>query len=109
MREVLPGTALRVLLVEDSEGDAALLIRQLERAGYSVEVERVESAEEMKAALSGRLWDIVISDYNLPRFDAPQALATLKTTGLDIPFVVVSGNMGEEIAVAMMRDGAHDY
>ncbi|MBV6520369.1 MAG: hypothetical protein MNPFHGCM_00475 [Gemmatimonadaceae bacterium] len=100
---------LRVLLVEDSESDAALLIRHLERGGYRIAVRRVESAEEMRTALDDAGWDIVISDYNLPAFDAPRALATLQASGKDIPFVVVSGNMGEEIAVAMMRDGAHDY
>jgi diguanylate cyclase (GGDEF)-like protein/PAS domain S-box-containing protein len=109
MLSSLPRTALRVLLVEDSEGDAALLVRHLERGGYDVDVQRVECAEEMNEALGQRGWDIVISDYNLPHFDAPQALATLQASGKDLPFVVVSGNMGEDIAVAMMRDGAHDY
>ncbi|MEP7345208.1 MAG: EAL domain-containing protein, partial [Gemmatimonadaceae bacterium] len=109
MTTPLPCTALRVLMVEDSESDAALLVRHLERGGYAVDVLRVECVEEMKAALIEREWDIVISDYSLPHFDAPRALATLKASGRDIPFVVVSGNMGEEIAVAMMRDGAHDY
>ncbi len=86
-----------------------LLIRHLERGGYTVECERVEFAFEMRAALARQSWDIVISDYNLPRFSAPEALQQLKIAGKDIPFVVVSGDMGEEIAVAIMRDGANDY
>jgi len=102
-------TPLRVLLVEDSESDAALIVRQLGMAGYAVSQERVETAGQMRAALEGPEWDIVIADYNLPAFDAPAALVILQQTGLDLPFIIVSGHIGEETAVALMRAGAHDY
>jgi two-component system cell cycle sensor histidine kinase/response regulator CckA len=100
---------LRLLQVEDSETDAALIIRALERAGYDVRAERVENAEDMRAALDRGEWDVVISDYRLPGFDAPGALRTLQETGLDIPFIVVSGIIGEDLAVAIMKSGANDY
>jgi PAS domain S-box-containing protein len=100
---------LRVLQVEDSESDAALIVRLLEKAGYDVQAERVEDAAAMRAALAGKTWDAIIADYHLPGFDAPAALATLHHTGLDIPFIVVSGTMGEDVAVGMMKAGAHDY
>ena len=100
---------LRVLSVEDSESDAALIIRQLEKSGYSVTSERVETAGEMKAALDHAIWDIIIADYELPEFDAHGALAVLQETGLDIPFMVISGAIGEETAVTLMRAGACDY
>ena len=100
---------LRVLIVEDSESDAALAVRFLNKAGYAVSYERVETAEEMRSALSTQSWDVVISDYNLPQFDAPASLAILKESDLDIPFIIVSGTVGEETAVTMMKLGAHDY
>ena len=100
---------LRVLQVEDSESDAALIVRILEKAGYRVQAERVEDAAAMRAALTGKRWDAVIADYHLPGFEAPAALATLHQTGLDLPFIVVSGTMGEDVAVGMMKAGAHDY
>jgi PAS domain S-box-containing protein len=100
---------LRVLIIEDSESDADLVLRQLRKAGYSITYERVETAEEMKAALNTRLWDIIISDFKLPQFNATNALALLQKTGLDIPFIVVSGTIGEETAVGLMKAGAHDY
>ena len=102
-------TRLRVLLVEDSESDAALIVRYLNTAGYEVSWERVETSGQMRAALERPDWDIVIADYKLPGFDAPTALAILQQTGLDLPFVVVSGQIGEETAVALMRAGTHDY
>ncbi|MBN2369467.1 MAG: PAS domain S-box protein, partial [Vicinamibacteria bacterium] len=101
---------LSVLIVEDSESDAEIAIRLLRNADYDVKHERVETAGEMRAALKKESWDVVISDYSLPEFDAPAALAVLKETAPDTPFiVVVSGVVGEEAAVAMMRAGAHDY
>src|SRR6185369_13639234 len=100
---------LRVLQVEDSESDAALIVRILEKAGYEVQAERVEDDAAMRAALAGKTWDAIIADYHLPGFDAPAALATLHQTGLDLPFIVVSGTMGEDVAVGMMKAGAHDY
>jgi diguanylate cyclase (GGDEF)-like protein/PAS domain S-box-containing protein len=100
---------LAVLIVEDLESDAQLIVRLLKRAGYAVVSEQVETAEQMRAALEKRAWDIVISDYKMPQFDGKAALALLKETGLDIPFIIVSGTIGEELAVTMMKAGAHDY
>jgi PAS domain S-box-containing protein len=100
---------LGVLVVEDSEDDAALLVRELRRGGITATVERVETAEEMRAALDRRTWDLVIADYTLPKFGAPAALALLRERGLDLPFIIVSGTIGEEIAVSAMKAGAHDY
>ena len=102
-------TPIRVLLIEDSESDAALIIHQLKKAGYAVTQARVETAAQMRAALEKQPWDCVIADYKLPQFDAPAALAVLQATGLDLPFIVVSGTIGEEIAVTLMKAGAHDY
>jgi diguanylate cyclase (GGDEF)-like protein/PAS domain S-box-containing protein len=100
---------LAVLIVEDSESDAQLIVRLLKKAGYELVYEQVETGEQMRAALGKRAWDIVISDYKLPQFDGRTALELLKETRLDIPFIVVSGTIGEERAVAMMKAGAHDY
>ena len=100
---------LRVLLVEDSENDAGLVVHYLHKAGYEVRAGRVEAAGAMREALTGGVWDVIIADYRLPHFDAPGALSVLHGTGLDIPFIVVSGTIGEEIAVAMMKAGANDY
>jgi two-component sensor histidine kinase len=100
---------LRVLQVEDSESDAALIVRLLQKDGYDVHAERVETAEQMSAALANQSWEVIIADFRLPRFDAPSALKILQQTGKDIPFIVVSGAIGEDIAVNMMRSGAHDY
>ena len=101
--------SLRVLLVEDSESDADLIVRQLKKAEYSVHHERIENAKEMKKALEKQMWDIVISDYKLPRFNAAAALTLLQKAKIDIPFVIVSGSMEEELAVELMKAGAHDY
>ena len=100
---------LRVLQVEDSESDAAIVVRALLKAGYQVEAERVETAAEMRAALAREAFHVILADYQLPQFDAPGALAVLLESGQDLPFIVVSGMVGEESAVAMMRSGAHDY
>jgi PAS domain S-box-containing protein len=100
---------LRILIVEDSEEDALLLLMELRRNGYEPESERVETREAMKEALQRREWDVVISDYVMPKFSGLEALTTLKESGLDLPFIIVSGNIGEDIAVEAMRAGAHDY
>ncbi|MBF0377637.1 MAG: response regulator [Desulfamplus sp.] len=100
---------LRILLVEDSESDAELIIRLLKRSGFDLVFEQVETAEDMRAVLNRDEWDIVLSDYNMPQFDALSALELLKSTGRDIPFIVVSGAIGEDTAVSMMKRGAHDY
>ena len=101
-------TPLRALIVEDSEDDAALLVRELRRGGYEPVWERVESAQAMKDALKQK-WDVVIADYAMPRFSAPAALTMLQESGLDVPFIVVSGTIGEDVAVAAMKAGASDY
>lgn len=100
---------LRVLIVEDSEDDAELLVYELERSGYELVTERVDTPTTMNAALDKQQWDIVIADYTMPGFSAPAALTLLKEKGLDLPFIIVSGTIGEEIAVAAMKAGAHDY
>ncbi len=102
-------TPLRVLVVEDSEDDAILVLRELRRGGYEPSFERVDTPEAMHAALDQQTWDIVLSDYAMPQFSMPAALAMVKEKGLDLPFIIVSGAIGEEAAVAAMRDGAHDY
>jgi len=101
--------ALNVLIIEDSARDAALEVRALKAAGYRVTYVVAETAAEMKAALLKQDFDIVISDHGLPQFDAPGALAVLKQSGRNIPLIVVSGTIGEETAVALMKAGAHDY
>jgi two-component system, cell cycle sensor histidine kinase and response regulator CckA len=100
---------LHILIVEDSEDDLLLLLRELRRGGYNPDYVRVETAAEMQAALDRQHWDIVIADYTLPRFSAPEALELLQQKQQDIPFIIVSGTIGEEAAVAAMRSGAHDY
>jgi PAS domain S-box-containing protein len=102
-------TTLRVLIIEDSESDAGLILRHLERAGYVPFHERVETAAAMKAAMQRQEWDIVFADYNMPEFDALAALRLVQESGPDIPFIVVSASIGEDTAVAMMKAGAHDY
>jgi PAS domain S-box-containing protein len=104
-------TPLRVLLVEDDEGDAHLLNRYFERAGYRPFVHRVETEEDMRTALSqpDAEWDVVLADFNLPTFSAPAALRLLKRMGQDVPFIIMSGVVSEETAVEAMRAGAHDY
>ncbi len=100
---------LHVLVVEDSEDDLLLLLRELRRGGYTPDYVRVETAADMQAALDRQSWDIVIADYTLPRFSAPEALQLLQGQRRDLPFIIVSGTIGEETAVAAMRAGAHDY
>ncbi|MFS0518046.1 sensor histidine kinase [Nostoc sp. UIC 10607] len=118
------GIPLRVLLVEDSEDDAFLLLRELQRGDYEVTFERIDTPTAMKAAMgvggaslreasptpiAGQKWDIVICDYSMPTFSAPAALKQVKESGLDLPFIIVSGTIGEDTAVAAMKAGAHDY
>ncbi len=99
---------LRVLLIEDSDFDATLLLRVLAKGGYQLEPTRVETQEQLRVALA-REWDLVIADYNLPQFSAPAALEMVQQTGRDVPFIIVSGAIGEATAVAAMKAGAHDY
>ncbi|MFA4943181.1 MAG: response regulator [Lentisphaeria bacterium] len=101
---------LRLLMIEDSESDARLLLRHLAKAGYEPRAKRVETAAELHQALREESWDLVVADYNLPNFDAPGALRIFKEIGPeDVPFFIVSGSIGEEIAVDLMRAGAADY
>src|SRR5919112_3008197 len=104
------GTPLKVLLVEDSEDDALLLMRMLRRGGYDPAWERVDTAAAMEAALDGHSWDLVISDHSMPAFSSAAALGLLRRKGfVDLPFIIVSGQIGEDAAVAAMKAGAHDY
>jgi PAS domain S-box-containing protein len=100
---------LRVLMVEDSEDDALLTIRALKNGGYDPEYARVETAEAMRKALQERPWDVILCDYQMPKFNGLAAIALLKETGIDIPLIIVSGAIGEETAAECMRSGAHDY
>ena len=101
---------LRVLLVEDSEDDAELLVIALERGGYQVISRRVDNRIDMQTALEeSPPWDIILADYSMPQFNAIAALELLKKNQLDLPFVIVSGKIGEDTAVAAMKAGAHDY
>lgn len=100
---------LRFLLVEDSPTDAKLLMHALRRERPDTEIERVEDEASMRRALATQKWDGVVSDWSLPTFGALEALSVLQSTGLDLPFIIVSGTIGEEAAVEAMRAGAHDY
>ena len=100
---------LRVLIVEGSDEKAELILRELRAAGYDPRFERVETPDAMKQALERKEWDLVVSDYSMPRFDAPRALDLLKESGRDIPFILVADAIGEDVAVAMMRAGARDF
>lgn len=99
----------RILLVEDSEDDELLLKRQLRRDGMNFVSRRVDTPEAMKDALQEETWDIIVSDYCMPRFNALHAMEVAKENGIDVPFIVVSGTIGEDVAVAAMRAGANDY
>ena len=108
------GVPVRLLLVEDSENDAMLLLRELRRGGYEPLYKRVHTPEDMERALEeaaarGEPYEVVISDYYMPRFRAPDALALLRRLGYDAPFIVVSGKIGEDAAVGVMKAGADDY
>jgi len=105
----LMGRPLRVLIIEDSADDTQLLVRELKRGGYEVEFERVETAEAMQSALTQKTWDLILSDYTMPRFNAPKALEVLKASGMDLPFIISSGTIGEETAVTALKAGAHDF
>lgn len=100
---------LRVLIIEDSESDADMILRTLERAGYATVGQRVENAAEMDEAIEKQHWDIVISDFRMPQFDAFAALRLLQQKDCDIPFIVVSGSIAEDTAVSVLKAGVHDY
>ncbi len=100
---------LRLLIIEDSEDDALLLVRELRKGGYDPESLRVETRDAMLKALADDAWDLIISDYVLPSFSGTAALDVLRQSRKDLPFIIVSGNIGEDIAVDAMKAGAHDY
>lgn len=100
---------LKVLVVEDSDDDAILLVRMLSKGGYEVSYARVDNLKDMHAALTQETWDVIISDYSLPRFDGLAALNLVDELEIDLPFIIVSGTIGEDLAVEAMRAGAHDY
>jgi PAS domain S-box-containing protein len=109
MRSSARGKTLRALIVDDSEVDAMLLTHELRRGGYELVSVRVDTAPAMKAALESQTWDVVISDYSMPQFSAPAALEVMKESELDLPFLIVSGTIGEERAVSALLQGAHDF
>jgi PAS domain S-box-containing protein len=100
---------LRCLLIEDSESDAVILIEALQQGGYMPECERVQTEQDMRTALAGREWDVIFSDYILPTFDGPSALRVFQETQIEIPFIIVSGEIGEDTAVESLKLGADDY
>ncbi len=102
-------TRLRILILEDSPSDAKLLLRELRRGGYEVEHRRVDNAADMMAALESATWDVILSDYSMPGFSAPLGLKLMLDKGFDIPFIIVSGTVGEDTAVEAMKAGAHDF
>jgi PAS domain S-box-containing protein len=100
---------LRALIVEDSKNDAALLVRYLTKAGYEVESTVVKTSQEMAAALAHDDWDVILSDFSMPQFTGIEALSVARETGFDLPFIIISGTIGEDVAVEAMRLGADDY
>jgi diguanylate cyclase (GGDEF)-like protein len=109
VRVLLKLLPLRVLLIEDNEDDASIVIRALKAAGYDVTATRVETAEDLRNALSTASWDLAIADYTMPAFSGMKALAIVREHGVDLPFIFVSGTIGEDVAVSAMKQGAHDY
>jgi PAS domain S-box-containing protein len=103
------GKPIRVLMIEDSESDAALVLLELRRHGYDPRFERVETRDGMNAALRRQTWDVIVAEYHQAQFGAPEALALLRQRQLDIPFIVLSGSIAEEVGAQMMEQGADDY
>lgn len=101
--------SLKILLIEDSENDAHLLAREIRRLGYEAQIQRVETAEALQSKLKNGSWDVILCDYSLPHFDAPHALEIVRESGLDLPFIIISGTIGEESAVSALKAGAHDF
>ncbi len=100
---------LRLLIIEDSGDDAQLMVRTIQRGGYDVQFERVETEAALHTALEREQWDLVLCDYTLPRLNAIRALELVKASGQDLPFIIISGSIGEEMAIAALRGGAHDF
>jgi DNA-binding NtrC family response regulator len=102
-------TKLHLLLIEDSPDDSELITRELKRAGYDIAYERVETEAALRDALAREPWDAVLCDFTLPQFSGKMALPIVKECDADLPFIYVSGTIGEEVAVEAMKSGAHDY
>ena len=100
---------LRVLIVEDSEDDTLLIVRELSKGGLVIDHLRVDTPDALQAALYDGAWDMMITDHNLPEFGSEAAIRQVKEAGHDLPIIIVSGSIGEEVAVAAMKSGAHDY
>jgi DNA-binding NtrC family response regulator len=100
---------IRLLIVDDSEDDGLLLVRNLKNGGFNPSYERVDTAEAMNKALDEQTWDIILCDNSMPAFDAASALTLYKDKRIDLPFIIVSGTIADETAVAAMKAGAHDY
>jgi len=100
---------IRVLIVDDSEDDGLLLLRNLKNGGFNPSYEQMDTAEAMSKALDNQTWDVILCDNSMPGFDASSALELYKDKGLDLPFIIVSGTIADETAVAAMKAGAHDY
>src|SRR5260221_12366226 len=94
---------IRILMLEDSEADALLILEELRSGGYEPVCERVEGEKDFKKALVSRDWDVILADYSLPQFNALEALRILQASGRDLPFIIISGAIGEEVAVAAMN------
>src|ERR1700758_2638512 len=103
------GSPLRVLVIEDSEDDAKLIVRELKSGGYDVKYQRVDSSTAVCRACDSQEWDLIISDYSMPHFSGTDALKLVRSKHLEMPFIFVSGTIGEETAVAAMKNGAQDY
>jgi|GEM_PF-2026090 len=102
-------TLLRVLIVDDSEDDTKLIIRKLRSEGYDPDWKRVDTSESMKSALEHEKWDVILCDYKMPLFSVHAALKIVQEENIDIPFILVSGTIGDETAMAAVKSGAHDY
>ena len=100
---------IRLLMIEDSDDDGALVVRELQRAGYQMSYERLDTPSALVTALENREWDLVIADFNMPGFTGTEALKIVRDRRRDLPFVFVSGTIGEQMAVAAMKAGANDY
>ncbi len=107
--DVATDGTLRVLIIEDSEDDTVLLLRELSQGDYSLRWRRVDTRDELIDALSRQVWDIILSDHSMPSFSGVAALAVVRERGLDVPFIFVSATIGEDTAVMAMKAGAQDY
>lgn len=103
------GNPIRVLIVEDSEDDARLMLRELRNGGYEPSYERVDTPEALMIALVGKTWDAALVDFSMPQFNGLDALMIVREQSPDLPFIIVTGAIGEELAAKLMREGAHDF